>query len=182
MPPREYGTDQPGQGVEQSSLPQAESTLPMETSERLPVRVMCAADVPAVCAIERHSFSNPWTAHTFHSLLGQPGWSLRVVDDAAGQVRAYAAYWWVGEEAELASIAVREEDRGHGLGGALLDQILASARTDGVLRMYLELRRSNHAAARLYASRGFELVGVRADYYEKPKEDARVLVKTLARR
>ncbi len=143
---------------------------------------MLATDVPDVCVIEQGSFSTPWSARSFHSLLAQPGWSLRVVDDAHGHVRAYAAYWWIGEEAELASIAVRQEDRARGLGGALLDAILASARASGVRRMYLELRPSNHAAARLYESRGFELVGVRPDYYEKPTEDARVLAKTLSDR
>jgi hypothetical protein len=31
----------------------------------------------------------------------------------------------------------------------------------------------------LYASRGFEQIGVRRNYYERPREDARVLRKRL---
>jgi ribosomal protein S18 acetylase RimI-like enzyme len=31
----------------------------------------------------------------------------------------------------------------------------------------------------MYASRGFQEIGVRRDYYEKPREDARVLMKRL---
>jgi ribosomal protein S18 acetylase RimI-like enzyme len=31
----------------------------------------------------------------------------------------------------------------------------------------------------MYGSRGFEEIGIRRDYYEKPREDARILVKRL---
>jgi ribosomal-protein-alanine N-acetyltransferase len=41
--------------------------------------------------------------------------------------------------------------------------------------MYLEVRESNTAARRLYASRGFEEMGRRRGYYKRPAEDAIVL-------
>ena len=36
----------------------------------------------------------------------------------------------------------------------------------------LEVRESNHPAITLYSKHGFELVGKRKDYYDKPKENA----------
>jgi ribosomal-protein-alanine N-acetyltransferase len=49
----------------------------------------------------------------------------------------------------------------------------------GVRRLFLEVRLSNGAATRLYDSRGFTEIGLRKDYYERPREDARVLEKRL---
>jgi len=37
------------------------------------------------------------------------------------------------------------------------------------------VRRSNHAARRLYEGLGFRVRGVRADYYTDPVEDALIL-------
>ena len=51
----------------------------------------------------------------------------------------------------------------------------------GADAMFLEVRPSNHVAARLYESIGFIEVGVRKDYYPAQigHEDARVLVLDL---
>jgi ribosomal-protein-alanine N-acetyltransferase len=48
-------------------------------------------------------------------------------------------------------------------------------RRRGALNMYLEVRESNDAARRLYASRGFLEIGRRRGYYRRPAEDAIVL-------
>ncbi len=50
----------------------------------------------------------------------------------------------------------------------------------GVKTIYLEVRTSNEAAQNMYANRGFEQVGVRRNYYERPREDAWVFRKRLA--
>ena len=44
--------------------------------------------------------------------------------------------------------------------------------TDAIV---LEVRESNFGARSMYASRGFEEVGRRRDYYDDPREDALVL-------
>ena len=49
----------------------------------------------------------------------------------------------------------------------------------GVRRATLEVRRSNVAAQRLYAAAGFQVTGVRRDYYTQPAEDALVLSTAL---
>ena len=43
----------------------------------------------------------------------------------------------------------------------------------------LEVRDSNAPAAALYASLGFAQIGLRKNYYQHPKEDARILRKEL---
>jgi [ribosomal protein S18]-alanine N-acetyltransferase len=139
---------------------------------------MVAADVDAVAELEALAFSTPWRADTFRTLLERPGAELLVVE-ADGELAGYAVLWCIMDQGELANIAIREADRGRGLGGILLDHVLQVARERGVRSLFLEVRVSNDAAAALYASRGFREIGRRRDYYERPREDARVLEKRL---
>lgn len=138
------------------------------------IRPMAPGDVEEVAALEAATFSTPWRASTFLRLLGRPGAELRVLEED-GQLLAYAVLWCILDEGELANIAVIPEARGRGLGGELLDHLLELARRRGVRRLFLEVRESNDAAHRLYASRGFQQIGVRKAYYDHPREDARVL-------
>lgn len=139
---------------------------------------MAAADVEAVAEMEAAAFSTPWRADTFRTLLERPGAEMHVIEDD-GEVVGYAVLWCILDQGELANIAIREDARGRGLGGVLLDRVLDVARERGVRSLFLEVRVSNEAAASLYDSRGFVEIGRRRDYYERPREDARVLEKRL---
>ncbi len=139
---------------------------------------MAAGDVSAVAGMEASTFSTPWKEDTFHSLLERPGAELWVAE-VDGEVAAYAILWCIIEEGELANIAVRDDLRGRGIGSELLDWMLGVAEKAGVRNLYLEVRESNEGALRLYRGRGFEEIGVRKAYYERPREDARVLKVSL---
>ena len=145
------------------------------------MRPMAAGDAAEVAGMEAATFSTPWKEDTFLSLLARPGVELWVAE-WEGEVAAYAILWCILEEGELANIAVRDDVRGRGLGSALLDRMLGVAEKAGVRNLYLEVRESNEGALRLYSGRGFVEVGVRKAYYERPKEDARVLKKELGSR
>ncbi len=138
------------------------------------MRPMAADDVAAVARMEAATFTTPWKEDTFHSLLERSGVELWVAD-LHGQVAAYAILWCILEEGELANIAVRDDLRGRGIGSELLDWMLGVAEKAGVHNLYLEVRESNEGALRLYGGRGFVEIGVRKEYYERPREDARVL-------
>lgn len=142
------------------------------------IRPMKAVDLEAVARMELATFSTPWREDTFRSLLERPGVELWVAE-LDGEVAAYAVLWCILEEGELANIAVRDDVRGRGIGSALLGRMLVVARDSGVRSLYLEVRESNRSARRLYAGRDFLEIGVRHDYYNKPREDALVLKKTL---
>ena len=69
----------------------------------------------------------------------------------------------LGEE-ELLLIAVDPACRGRGLGRRLLQRQIASARTRGAAKLFLEMRDGNGAEA-LYMAFGFREIGFRRDYY-----------------
>jgi ribosomal-protein-alanine N-acetyltransferase len=98
-----------------------------------------------------------------------------VIRTAERPVAGFAAFWKVVDEMHINNLAVHPDCRGRGLGRQLLAGTLAAAHALGVRRATLEVRRSNVAAQRLYASAGFRVVGVRAGYYTQPAEDALVL-------
>jgi RimJ/RimL family protein N-acetyltransferase len=56
-------------------------------------------------------------------------------------------------------IGLADELHGHGLGGAMMDHLLASARTLGVRQIELTHESANERAGRLYRSRGFVYTG-----------------------
>jgi len=131
-------------------------------------------DLDAMVVIERASFSDPWSRASFASMCAHPHAIARaLVRD--GLLLGYTVAWMVGDEAELANIAVAADARGGGLGGLLLDDLLGEIARRGGATVYLEVRAGNVAAQALYASRGFVARGLRRGYYAAPVEDAVIM-------
>lgn len=140
-----------------------------------PLRIRSAneADVPAIHAIEAASFGDPWSERSFRSMLGIDRVRATVAE-RDGVLIGYCIAWLLGEEAELANLAVAPGARRSGVGAALLDDLLAALDPDDVT-VYLEVRDSNASAQALYRSRGFTASGRRKGYYARPTEDAIVM-------
>jgi ribosomal-protein-alanine N-acetyltransferase len=132
------------------------------------------ADLPGILSIERISFGDPWTADAFRSMLGQAH-VLTTVAEHEGGIVGYSVAWAVGDEAELANLAVAPAHRGTGVAKQLLDHLLRELDDRGGANLFLEVRDSNAAAQALYRSRGFTATGRRKSYYNKPSEDAVVM-------
>jgi len=142
------------------------------------VRAAAPDDLDAIAAIERASFGDPWSRKSFGESLAHDFVRMSVVEDGAGMA-GYSVVWISGDESELANFAIDPARRRTGLGTALLDVLLKETHDEGAQVMFLEVRSSNIAAQRLYASRGFHEVGRRAMYYKHPDEDALVLRRDL---
>lgn len=138
------------------------------------VRPATPGDLPAILVIEQASFGDPWTLGAFRSMLGQSH-VLGSVAELDGEVVGYTIAWAIGDEAELANIAVAPGRRGTGIGRQLLDALLTTLDARGGANVFLEVRDSNEAAQALYRSRGFTAAGRRKGYYRKPVEDAVVM-------
>jgi [ribosomal protein S18]-alanine N-acetyltransferase len=138
------------------------------------IREMTPADVPAIVAIERTSYSVPWSEATFRGLLRRRDAEL-VVALRRDAIIGFAVLWSVLDQAELGNVAVTAEARGCGVGERLVREMIQRAAGRGVREVFLEVRPSNHVARRLYQRLGFEHVGQRRNYYQEPVEDALVL-------
>jgi [ribosomal protein S18]-alanine N-acetyltransferase len=138
------------------------------------IRDMTAADMAVVVAIERESYSVPWSEVTFRGLLRRQD-ADTVVATLRDAVIGYAVLWSVLDQAELGNVAVSAAARSGGIGERLVREMLARAAARGVREVFLEVRPSNHVARRLYERLGFVQVGRRRNYYQQPVEDALVL-------
>jgi len=135
------------------------------------------ADLPAVEALQRQTFTNPWSADSIRWELEHTDVArLYVVRTPANQqVIAYCACWMVFDELHVNSLAVDEHRRRQGIATRLLREVLRDSVAQGARSATLEVRQSNEAARRLYEGLGFQVEAVRRDYYQQPREDALIL-------
>ena len=152
----------------------------------LHIRRAVEADVTAMVAIERASFSDPWTAAAIASTLRYDHMRVLVAEergelggDGAGRPLGYVVAMVAGLEAEIADLAVSPDARRRGIGRALIDRLLADLEAEGVESVFLEVRESNRGARALYESRAFRGIGRRRGYYRLPVEDALLLKREL---
>ena len=135
------------------------------------IREMTFDDIDPVMEIERTCFSVPWTETGFLSFMLQEG-TVFLVAEEEGAVVGQCGFVSAADEADITNVAVAPDRRRRGIGRMLVTQLLQEAGRRGIRRIFLEVRRSNEAAAGLYTALGFETVGVRKNYYEAPVEDA----------
>lgn len=136
------------------------------------LRPATATDVPAIAAIERAVFSDPWSPASIRESVGMPWMFTWVAEGGAGEVVGYVFCREVAGESELLNIAVAPELRRGGVGRTLLGAALTWAEGRGARETFLEVRASNAAAIALYEREGFRAVGRRPGYYQHPAEDA----------
>jgi ribosomal-protein-alanine N-acetyltransferase len=133
-------------------------------------------DLDEVLAIERASFTMPWSRGAFLYEKQQNRvarcWVTREDDT---RVVGYLCLWEVADEVHITNVAVRPDARRHGIARSLLRTVLDDARARGFKVVVLEVRPSNHQARTLYESFGFQVVGRRRGYYYDTGEDALVM-------
>lgn len=137
------------------------------------------ADVPAIVAIERAVFSDPWSSRSFREVVVNPSVYCACARRDGASIAGYVVAWFVADEGEIANLAVAPDAWGLGIGRALLDASLTEAASRDIGAVYLEVRDSNTRARALYGSRGFVGIGRRRSYYRRPVEDAIVLRRSM---
>ena len=137
---------------------------------------MTIEDLGAVTEIEEAVFSVPWTKEGFASALAMSGANYLVSVDASENIVGYCGYYSFFEEAEITNVAVAPVFRKQGYATAMLQELLRQAKSNFIEKVVLEVRFSNHNAIALYEKLGFQKLGLRKDFYEKPKEDAIIML------
>ena len=133
-----------------------------------------------LAAIHASAFARPWSTLEFERLLGERG----VIADGLFLGRetrpaGFALSRIVLDEAEILTIAVAPEARGHGHARPLLSRHLDELSRRGVRRVHLEVEEGNGPAIALYRRHGFGETGRRDGYYLKA-DGARVSALTMA--
>ena len=127
----------------------------------------------AVAELEKQNFSEPWPEIAVRSELTNK-LALWLVALDGETVVGYVGSQTVLQEADMMNIAVEDSHRRQGIARALVEELI---RQLDAYQLTLEVRASNAGAIALYGSLGFTQVGLRKNYYHKPKEDALILRK-----
>ena len=133
----------------------------------LQIRAATPDDLAALLALEEASFtSDRYDAGDFRYFLGRRRCAVLAAVEG-GAVRGYAIAEWRGvrPEGRLVSIAVFLEQRGRGIGPALLRASEEAVRRQGASRMCLEVRESNAKAIGMYSLGGYRETGRTPMYY-----------------
>lgn len=132
-------------------------------------------DSEVVAAIFREAKeAASWSEDAVREMIAMPGVSA-YVSERDGTASGIVIGRQVLDEAEVLNLAVRQEVRRQGEGGALVRKLLERFTDQHVSRVFLEVRESNAGAIAFYQGLGFQSAGTRKGYYQSPSEDATVM-------
>lgn len=131
-----------------------------------------------IARLEAICFSSPRPEEALRAELANDT-AVFFVALCENKVAGYAGMHCILDECYIDNIAVFPAYRRQGIAGALLDALEDYARAHGASFLTLEVRASNMPAIRLYRGKGYQEVGARPNYYNKPREDALLLTKYL---
>ena len=143
----------------------------------LTIRPMEAKDLKQVTAIERETFSVPWSEKAFADSMDLHYTLYLVEETPEGRIAGYCGLYQVFSEGEITNVAVAFAQRRQGVDGTMLTRLLEQGKQMGIESFFLEVRQSNLAARRLYEKLGFSGNGTRKNFYEKTREDAVIMWK-----
>jgi len=150
------------------------SGIPINLSngKQLLLRWMSFNDIPGVLDLERRIFPSPWVYESFVYELTNRDYNISMVGVIGNQVIAYNVTYLVVDEIHISNIAVLTAYRRLKIGETLLWISLEIGRSSNYQIAHLEVRKNNLAAISLYKKYGFQITGLRKNYYETEKEDA----------
>jgi len=145
----------------------------------LVVRTASAADLGGVERLEQLSFDDPWSRNTLYDELEPDAMRRPLVALCGGVICGYLMAWVVVDQLHILNIATGPEVRRAGVGTALLEAALVSARAELLREVTLEVRAGNTSACAFYRRHGFAEVGRRVGYYADNGEDALIMSRDL---
>ncbi|MBU0687463.1 MAG: ribosomal protein S18-alanine N-acetyltransferase [Candidatus Margulisbacteria bacterium] len=136
------------------------------SKNELKIEHMSVGDLPQVIALENQIFSNPKPARVFEHDM-----NIYYAAKFGEKVVGYIGVEHILDEAHIINIAVHPDFRRQGIASALVKNILGSAKS-----FFLEVRKSNIPAQKMYEKHGFHVIDERKKYYVDNEEDALVML------
>lgn len=137
-------------------------------------RPMLSTDLNEIKKMDKLAFTNPWPENAFkYELENNPNARLWIVENSEQKdIIGYAVIWIVLDEAHLGTFAINPAFEGKGIGKKFLAMICSQLIFENIQHIFLEVRKSNFKAIRLYENLGFEIDGERKNYYHDNGETA----------
>lgn len=142
------------------------------------LRAMKIEDLDDVLAIEKEAFTDHWPRSAYEYEVNENEFSTAYVVEEAGLIIGVVVFYIIFDDAQIATIAVRQSHRGQGIATFMMNQVIEDANQAGCSMLSLEVRISNTAAIHLYEKFGFINVNIRKGYYADG-EDAYLMIMAL---
>ena len=142
--------------------------------KHIEIRRAVLCDTAEIVKIEETCFSVPWSESSVRESLQNENsyFYLALCNDVA---IGYMGLQIFSGEGYVTNVAVMPEYRRQGIARALLE----TAMKNEMDFISLEVRESNAPAIALYASLGFETVGIRPKFYREPTENALIMTRKM---
>ena len=144
------------------------------------IRPVIPSDTPALARLHAAVFPKGWDAAALTGLLTTSHGLVACAPD--GEPAGFILWQQTDEDADLLTLAVAPACQRQGIARCLLEAMFYELVLHSGRRVFLEVGKENVPARRLYDAFGFEVVGLRRNYYShKPPaaRDAWTLVRTL---
>lgn len=142
------------------------------------IRLMEERDTAPAAELEKRVFSQPWSEKAFTDTVDNDDY-IFIVAEHDSRIVGYIGCIVSLDGADITNIAVEPDYRRLGIANELIKQLILLLVQRGTGTLYLEVRQSNVGAQRLYEQNGFEQIGLRKNFYQKPSEDALLMAKKL---
>lgn len=141
----------------------------------LDFRKLTLDDLDDITRLEKEIFPNPWSRESLNFELAHRTNSVAYKILFDNRIIAYCFSWIIIDEFHIGNFAVIKEFRKMGIGKKFLKFIIDRGKELGASFFYLEVRKSNLTAIKLYEKFGFKTLGIRREYYSDNREDAIVM-------
>ena len=141
------------------------------------IRPWIYQDNKEIFSLENECFESFWSFQIIADTFLQDNF-IGYVAVENGKIIGFIATVWCVDECEIELIAVKQEYRKNKVATKLLSVAIEKFKEMNIVKLFLEVRRSNEVAQSFYEKQGFTYVGVRKNYY-KNQEDALIMTKLL---
>ncbi len=170
------------------------TNLKIEGISELSFSPMQLIDLNLVLELESASHIHPWSEKNFSDSLLAGHWAYCIRPMAGKLVKdfhtnlpilwGYCILFPAVDELHLLNITVSPKFRRLGIASRIMQVIEGVAFRQKFPKIILEVRPSNVSAVKLYESAGYDVIGVRKNYYplnpgSNLREDAHVMAKTI---
>lgn len=140
------------------------------------VRQMIKDDIPRVYSIACTSLDEYYVPDVFSYFLQQWPKGQFVATSYSGEIIGFICGSDLGSDrVGIPLFAVRDDQRGCGVGSKLLHHLRCNAHIEGAHTVQLEVRKENENAIRFYRNRGFMITEVLYSFYRNGGDAIRMI-------